>query len=346
MLERQLYKQCYVERYIVNTLESPYTRYKNEKIAEEVCRNSIPSCVVDIGGNVNGTVISPSSLRYQLELRGCKKYVGLDLSLACFRPTDGFQQDGIEIYSKINGIVGDVARLPFSNQSIECIVCADVLEHVPNPRQALMEIGRVIRDDGYAVVVLPSMYKLDCIGYEYIAKIRYSTHCNKLGLVDWLKLCQDAGLTYTERSRPLGIMSGLSYLMWLNEDFVPRKQSPYSESVYSPNAKLHKDIKEALSAIDPIVDEYYQKYPDQLSLLVELLLSGKIGELFECLQRTASIFIKGEDLKMIKKITEFNFDLIPRERVELLVEKVRQLSTLPNNMFLGNSALLVLRKAQ
>lgn len=336
--ERQFYGQTYAEHYFRNTLNSPYTRYKNHQIAKEVV-------FVDIGGNVNGAIQCPSSLRYQLELQGYK-YLGLDLDFAYFRPTVYLRSDNkLKTYSQIDGIVGDATTLPFANQSIECIVCADMIEHVPNPLKVLQEIRRVIRSDGRAIIVIPSMYKLDGIEYEYIAKRRCSTHHNKLALTNWLNLCQDADLTYTTRSKPLGIMSGLSYLMWLDESFIPERRSLNMPPIYSANAQLHADVKKILSYVDWEADEYYQNNPDQRSQLTNLLLNGEVEELFGYLQKIASKFANIEEIKILQDgFNRFKIDSIPKQRIQQLIETIRQLSeTLPNDIFLGNSAFLVLK---
>jgi ubiquinone/menaquinone biosynthesis C-methylase UbiE len=48
---------------------------------------------------------------------------------------------------------GDVTRLPFADSSIDLVVGLEVLEHVPQPDRALIEIARVCR--GTAVLSVP-----------------------------------------------------------------------------------------------------------------------------------------------------------------------------------------------
>ncbi len=127
------------------------------------------------------------------------------------------------------------------------------------------------------------------MGFNYIATIRRSTHHNKLALTKWLDLFKDAGLICTERSRSLGIMSGLSYLMWLDESFIPKKGTPTPQSDYSENAQLHADVKRIFSNIDPRADEYFQTNPDQRTQLMKLFLNGEVNELLKITRY--SIFI-------------------------------------------------------
>lgn len=56
--------------------------------------------------------------------------------------------------------VGDGAQLPFKNNFFEAVFCLEVLEHVDNPLQVLSEIKRVLKKDGYGVLLVPTDNKL------------------------------------------------------------------------------------------------------------------------------------------------------------------------------------------
>lgn len=45
-------------------------------------------------------------------------------------------------------IVSDIADMPLPNNSIDVIICTDVLEHVLHPREAVHEIGRLLKSHG------------------------------------------------------------------------------------------------------------------------------------------------------------------------------------------------------
>lgn len=55
-------------------------------------------------------------------------------------------------------VVGDITKSPFDDSSIGCIVCVQVLEHVPNIWDAPKEIHRILCNGGYAIVDTPFMY--------------------------------------------------------------------------------------------------------------------------------------------------------------------------------------------
>lgn len=50
----------------------------------------------------------------------------------------------------------DVCDLPFLDASVDAVVSANLLEHVPDDEQALREIRRVLRPGGRAVIIVPA----------------------------------------------------------------------------------------------------------------------------------------------------------------------------------------------
>lgn len=49
----------------------------------------------------------------------------------------------------------DVQRIPFSDASVDVILCNHLLEHVADDRQALRELHRVLRPGGWGIVLSP-----------------------------------------------------------------------------------------------------------------------------------------------------------------------------------------------
>jgi len=50
-------------------------------------------------------------------------------------------------------IAGDLTRLPFANESFDCITCGYVLEHLADPLPGLQELGRVLKPGGSVLVL-------------------------------------------------------------------------------------------------------------------------------------------------------------------------------------------------
>lgn len=56
---------------------------------------------------------------------------------------------------KISVMQADINRLPFADGMFDCIICSEVLEHIPEHREALREIVRVLKPGGDLVISVP-----------------------------------------------------------------------------------------------------------------------------------------------------------------------------------------------
>lgn len=331
------YTSEYARKHIESTLASPYTIYKNEVIAN-LCAGY--QSVWDLGGNVSGLIKQPGSLRFQLEKRGVT-YRSVDLVPAYFSTVfaKSLGVDESSIFPSLLGVVGDIQELPVASDSLEVVISADVIEHIPNPNQAISEIKRVLKPGGMAIIVVPSLYKLDAVHTEHVEEKRYSSHENKLTFAEWQRLIEDSGLSIDiEQSRPLGILSGLLYVAWLDERFVPQKASQQEEEIFSEKAALFKKVKNAISALDAEFDEFLMANQDLLQALIDLL---KLGNIYGLLEKIKEIVTarKGEtDLTNLETLLE----IISENHLnqESLV-KIQNLANNQGNLFLGNSILFV-----
>lgn len=55
----------------------------------------------------------------------------------------------------------DIQKLPFPDNSFDLILCNHVLEHIPNDRQAMRELFRVLRTNGTALLLVPQDLSLE-----------------------------------------------------------------------------------------------------------------------------------------------------------------------------------------
>lgn len=60
--------------------------------------------------------------------------------------------------SPVRFVVGDSARLPFENNSMDVVLLIDVLEHLPEARTSAEEIHRILRPDGICIVQTPARF--------------------------------------------------------------------------------------------------------------------------------------------------------------------------------------------
>lgn len=349
-----MYDTEYAQMYIERTLRSPYTVYKNKTIATMLGNfEPKPQVVLDIGGNVSGIINLPGSLRYQLEKQGIS-YTGLDLSHSYFdtqfarnlnQPEDG-------IYSDVRGIVGDALNLPITEESnFNTVVCADVIEHIGNPAQALKEIYRILPVDGNAIIIVPALYKLDSAHLPHISEKRFSTHENRLTHSEWIDMIKSAKFKVIDfLSRPIGIASGLLYLSWLNPDYVPGRVDANSPKVFSTEAELFKAVKKNVSQIDPEIDSLILSNPEIANHLLELLCTRNIQGIMEivkgyCLNSATFQAIPGGVNSLNEFVTGFKSSNIDPGILGAFTQTFQQVGQATVNS-LGNSTLLVLNKGR
>lgn len=67
----------------------------------------------------------------------------------------GHEYVGIDIADFGSNLLGNVENLAFKDNSFDFVLCLEVLEHVLNPGRALLEMRRVLKDEGFAVFSTP-----------------------------------------------------------------------------------------------------------------------------------------------------------------------------------------------
>ena len=85
-------------------------------------------------------------------------------------------------------------QIPFPDNFFDVVTAFDVLEHIPQPADALAELSRVSRPGGILVISVPN---LASIGIKWKGKewvnYRDRSHCSLLEKSVWLSLLHDAG---------------------------------------------------------------------------------------------------------------------------------------------------------
>ena len=84
--------------------------------------------------------------------------------------------------------------LPFSNDSFNVVIIKHIVEHLPDPRKAIQEIGRVIEKGGTLILATPNLDSLlkpwkgkSWIGYQD------PTHISLKRPAEWLSFIEEAG---------------------------------------------------------------------------------------------------------------------------------------------------------
>ncbi len=70
-------------------------------------------------------------------------------------------------------IVADAHYLPFADESFGSIVCAEVLEHLENPRQAVSEMKRILRPGGKVILTARFIFPIHNRPHDFYRFTRY-----------------------------------------------------------------------------------------------------------------------------------------------------------------------------
>src|SRR3989344_3989110 len=342
-VHKQPYSGEYAKMYIERTLSAPYTVYKSRLLAGVISGMGAHT-VIDLGSNVHGSVREECSLRHQLESKGIN-YFGVDLSQSYFAP-EFLREHGVvdsKIFPERKGVVGDLLRSPIKSNSAEAITCNDVAEHVSDPAKAIHEMARILKPDGTALVILPSLYKLDTADFKHIAEKRVSSHLEKTTVDGWVRLCEDNNLVLDEqKSIAFGIASGLSYLTWIDEQFVPERKSLGGSEIHSPESTLNRNAKAILARYDEAVDARIRA-DNTKGVLVSALQAGNTEAVFQLLDSLTTSVVRGDEKNLLHEFFEkARTTQYAPERVAI-VQKVFSESRFPE-LLLGNSVLLAFNK--
>lgn len=100
-------------------------------------------------------------------------------------------QTGAWDNSKLD-IISDIVDIPLPDQSVDAIMCTEVLEHIPDPVAALKEFGRLLKPNGFLLITAPFASLTHFAPYHFasgLSKFFYEHHLKNFGFrIDNLQL--------------------------------------------------------------------------------------------------------------------------------------------------------------
>jgi SAM-dependent methyltransferase len=103
-------------------------------------------------------------------------------------------------------VVADALHLPFKAGSFSQVVCSEVLEHIPDDRQALVEITRVLKPRGTLTLTFPHRR---CY---FAGDDRFVNHIRRYELAEMLALLVQAGLNPAYIQKVLGPLEKITMM--------------------------------------------------------------------------------------------------------------------------------------
>jgi ubiquinone/menaquinone biosynthesis C-methylase UbiE len=115
------------------------------------------------------------------------RLIGFDLSAGMLRRARLRMKSDRPCY-----VAGDMMRMPFASDSFDCVTCGWVLEHLPDPRPGLLEVARVLKPGGSALILATE----DTLSGAVVSR---TWKCRTYNRAELRQACEESGLPWKEQ---------------------------------------------------------------------------------------------------------------------------------------------------
>lgn len=89
-------------------------------------------------------------------------------------------------------VASDMLRLPFADDAFDCVTCGWVIEHLPDPRPGLREIGRVLKPGASALILATE----DTFSGAIVSR---AWKCRTYNRDELRRACEESGLPWKDQ---------------------------------------------------------------------------------------------------------------------------------------------------
>ena len=143
-------------------IKRPLRVYTNPRITDDIYLHfsEIKKAILRYSNEVKGITldIGAGKSPYQKFFKNSTKYIKLDK----------FDYDDKQ------DIIADADKIPLKNNSIDSVVCFQLLEHVKDPQKVVSEIYRVLKKDGVCLLTTHMASALHGEPYDYFRFTKYA----------------------------------------------------------------------------------------------------------------------------------------------------------------------------
>jgi ubiquinone/menaquinone biosynthesis C-methylase UbiE len=162
-------------KYVVKRLLTLSNISKKDTILDVACGSGLISCELSkVANHITGIDITPTMIQQANLLKQEKNLKNIKYE------------------------IGDVAQLPYADESFSLVVTRYSFHHLVDPSSVLNEMKRVCVQKGRIVVidVTPASDKVDM--YNYLEKLRDPSHVIALTIAELQEMFKEKGLTITD----------------------------------------------------------------------------------------------------------------------------------------------------
>lgn len=112
---------------------------------------------------------------------------------------------GKKFYPHIEFRLADAHALPYKNNTFDVVISTEVLEHVDSPKEALLEIKRVLKKNGVAIIELDSGSILFSVAWylwrKKNGKVWNDSHLHSFNVKKLEKMLNDCGFVILSKKK-------------------------------------------------------------------------------------------------------------------------------------------------
>ncbi len=142
-------------------IDRPLRVYNNPRVSDDIYLHfsELKDAILNYSDKINGITldIGAGKSPYRNFFKNCKKYIRLD------KFDHGNKPD----------IIADATKIPLKNNSVDSVVCFQLLEHLPNPQKAIDEIYRILKPNGVCLLTTHMATVLHGEPYDYFRFTKY-----------------------------------------------------------------------------------------------------------------------------------------------------------------------------
>jgi SAM-dependent methyltransferase len=247
------------ERYFARSWTHIFYRWKHQRIMLGQTVQSLLAAsgakepkVLDLGCGMGSGIFETQCV---CDGSGSVRWFGLDLDGEAISTACAFSRfrEAERRLPPVRFLRADLNAVPFGDATMDVVLCAEVLEHMTNPRAAIAEMARILKPGGYAVITTPnSKNPLERLGSAIDT-------CCRGGLKKMFWSGQDA-----VTAPPLAAAVGLGHVSvypyktwqgWLQAAGLPVIKKVRGPLIFGgPFFDRNRFVSGCLIALDPIMD--------------------------------------------------------------------------------------------